>query len=158
MCMEMNSFVLYCVLLCSFNLLFVLLVLCCVWMFFVSSVFVCIYVSRDRGRHIEHNTKCQQSRKSLFNSCCLLCVHSILLYVLLCLPCFDFLYIYLCFHIWVVKKKNNNSRLPLLSRVHILAGDVCARIGCTNFENIFCTWRRKVYRIGYKPTFSTNKT
>ena len=65
-CMGMNSFVLYCVLLCSFNLLFVLLVLCCVSMFFVSSVFVCIYVSRDRGRHKEHNTKCQHSRKSLF--------------------------------------------------------------------------------------------
>ena len=64
-CMRMNSFVLYYVLLCSFNLLFVLLVLCCVWMFFVSSVFVCIYVSRDRGRHKEHNTKCQHSRKSL---------------------------------------------------------------------------------------------
>ena len=85
------KYLLYYLFLCSFNWPFVLVVVCCVWMFFVSSVFVCIHVSRDRERNREYSTKCQHSRRSLFYFC-VVCFVFIPFYFmcLLCLLCFAF--------------------------------------------------------------------
>ena len=120
---------------------FVLVVLCCVWMFFVSSVFVCIYVSRDRERNKEYSTKCQHSRKSLFSivlfvlcsfhfTLCVCCVCCVLLFCI-----FTFVFIY------GLLRRRTRTAACLCSRVYISLRGMCVPKLCVpNFENSFF-WR-----------------